>query len=374
LHDQFEPKDAMRKIFFLALIVGLAGIGPAALAAPSSNTSFLPALLRTVKPPPFCNEPVPLKVPGMRERFEKELMLMVFNQPQVILWLKRGHRHFPEIEKILARHGVPLEFKYMAVVESALRPHARSGKKAVGFWQMLSQTGRKYGLRVDRHVDQRRNLTASTNAAARYLLELKEMFGSWTLAAAAYNMGEKGLMAEILAQKANDFYRLYLPMETQRFVFRILVVKAIFKNPERFGFVLQKNDYYVAPQVALTQVDCKKEIPIRLVAQAASTDFIRIKELNPELRGHYLVAGKYDIKIPVTGAKGFAKRFNALALAHGKNIENRIYIVQKGDNLSLIAEHFKVPLAALIIWNRIDLRRPIQPGTRLIVRPEGTIK
>lgn len=364
----------MRKIIFFILILGLAGFGPVFGSASSAKTTSLLGALRKTQPPSFCNEPVPEKTPDLRERFEKEFMLMVSNRPQVILWLKRAHRHFPEIEKILAKNGLPQDFKYMAVIESALRPHARSGKKAVGFWQMLRQTGRKYGLRIDRQIDQRRNLAASTQAAANYLLELKAMFGSWTLAAAAYNMGEAGLMAEILAQETKDFYRLYLPLETQRFVFRILVAKMIFNNPARFGFELHKSDYYLAPAVALTRVACTREVPVQLVAQSARTDFKRIKDLNPELRGHYLAAGEYEIKIPAAGSNGFTKRFNRLALSHAKNIKNRLYIVQKGDNLSMIAERFGVPLTALIIWNRIDLRQAIQPGARLIVRPESVMK
>lgn len=366
-NKRVEPMIGMGKRILFLLIMGFTVIAPGISA--QADTSFLMTLLRDVRPPSFCNEPVPARLPDIRERFEKELLLMADNRPQVILWLKRARRYFPQIEKILNANKLPLDFKYMAVVESALRPHARSNRAAVGFWQMLKHTGRKYGLRIDRYIDQRRNLTASTQAAACYLLKLKEIFGSWTLAAAAYNMGEKGLEAEILAQKTKDFYRLYLPLETQRFVIRILVVKAIFQDPARFGFVLEQSDYYQPPAVAQTRVECSKQIPIQLVAQAANTQFKKIKDLNPELRGHYLVAGKYTLLIPTAGAKGFAKRFKRLAMAYAKNVQSRIYIVEKGDNLSMIAQRFEVPLTALIIWNRIDLKKPLQPGTRLIVRP-----
>ena len=156
----------------------------------------------------FCGEPLPLDIPEVRERLEKELLLTLWNRPQVILWLKRSGRFMPYIEGVLRQNQMPLDLKYMAVIESALRPHAQSSKGAVGFWQFIQSTGRRYGLRIDRAIDQRRSVFASTKAAAAYLKELYQLFGSWTLAAAAYNMGEEGLKSEILTQKTKHYYQL----------------------------------------------------------------------------------------------------------------------------------------------------------------------
>ena len=140
----------------------------------------------------FCGEPVPMDNPDVRERFERELLLALWNRPQVILWLKRAGRYFPHVENLLKKNGMPDDLKYVAVAESALKPHAGSSRGAVGFWQFVRGTGRRYGLTINERIDQRRNLFASTGAAIRYFKDLHAEFGSWTLSAAAYNMGGKG--------------------------------------------------------------------------------------------------------------------------------------------------------------------------------------
>jgi hypothetical protein len=255
------------------------------------------------------------------------------------------------------------------VAESALRPHAGSTKGAIGFWQLLPDTARKYGLTVDQFIDERRNLFTSTPAALRYLKELHEKFSSWTLAAAAYNMGEQGLTAEILEQRVKDYYKLYLPLETQRFIFRVIAVKLILSEPQRYGFKISPDQLYKPLAFENAPVDCFQEIPIQLVAEAAGSYFKEIKDLNPHLRGHYLQAGHHQIHLPVGRSAGFQSRLNKLISQYGQDKQKRLYIVQSGDSLSTIAEKFDVPLAALIIWNRIDHKRPIYPGDRLVIYP-----
>ena len=318
----------------------------------------------------FCGGIVPLEDPEVRERFEKELLLTLWNRPQVILWLKRSRRYLPHIEQILKANGMPDDIKYIAVAESALLPHVGSGKGAIGFWQFMADTGRKYGLNINERVDDRRNLFASTAAAVRYFNELYGKFSSWELAAAAYNMGEAGLMAEILEQATNNYYQLYLPLETQRYIFRILSVKLILMDPEKYGFKLNEDDYYPPFTFDTVQVDCRQETPIRLVAQSANTHFKAIKDLNPEIRGHYLREGTHKILIPKGASEGFPERYAVLVNKYISARKDKVYVVAAGDNLSAIAEKFDIPLAALIIWNRIDLKRPIYPGQRLIIYAE----
>ncbi|MFO7987457.1 MAG: transglycosylase SLT domain-containing protein [Desulfatiglandaceae bacterium] len=305
----------------------------------------------------------------VRERFEKEFLLSLGDRPQVILWLKRATRYMPYIERMLKKNGLPDDLKYVAVAESALRPHAGSSRGAIGFWQFMRHTGRKYGLTVDRRIDERRNLFASTQAAIRYFKELYEEFGSWTLAAAAYNMGEAGLMAEILEQQTEDYYALYLPLETQRFLFRILSIKLIFENPQKYGFSLADTDFYPPVQFDRVLVKTKKDLPIKTVARAARTRFKVIKDLNPEIRGHYIPSGDHHILIPKGASKGFHKRLQDLLTAPASAKKEMIYIVRQGDTLTAIADRFDVPLPALLIWNRINLNRPIHPGDRLIIYP-----
>ncbi|MFH1351384.1 MAG: transglycosylase SLT domain-containing protein [Pseudomonadota bacterium] len=336
----------------------------------SLEPAGFPSLVSSIRikgPLLFCGEEVPLRIQEVRERLEKEFLLSLWDRPQVILWLKRSHRYFPHIEEMLRKDGMPEDLKYLAIAESALRPHAGSKKGAMGFWQFMVASGRKHGLVINDRIDERRNLFASTGAAIKYLKGLHETFGSWTLAAAGYNMGEEGLMAEILEQETKDYYQLYLPLETQRFIFRILSVKLIFSDPEGYGFKLAEEDFYPPLAFDRIQVECFQEIPIRIIAQAAKTHFKVIKDLNPEIRGHYLTSGSHQILIPEGASKGFQARYQSLVEKFLTAQKERVYIIKKGDTLSSIAEKFGIPLTSLIIWNRIDLRRSIHPGDRLII-------
>ncbi len=353
---------------FQALLVCSSALGET--SEPINPSLSLIASLDLAVPHSFCGEPVPMDNREVKERFEKEILLSLWNRAQVVLWLKRSRRYLPYIEKMLKKNGLPDDLKYVAIAESALRPHAGSQKGAMGFWQFMRGTGRKYGLTINRRIDERRNLFASTGAAIKYFKDLHEEFGSWTLAAAAYNMGEKGLMSEILEQQTDDYYQLYLPLETQRFLFRILSIKVILSEPEKFGFKLQKYDYYLPLAFDKVRIKSVGEVPIRIVAQAATTHFKVIKDLNPEIRGHYLVAGTHEILVPKGASTGFQKRLKLLIKRFSLGQNERIYVVRKGDNLSSIAEKFNIPLAALFIWNRIDLKRPIHPGDRIVVHPE----
>jgi len=337
-----------------------------ALPARGQDAALLEAV-RIRDPLAFCGEPVPMELPHVRERFEKAMLLALNDRAQVLLWIKRASRFFPLIEEILRGKGMPADLKYLAVAESALRPHTGSAKGAMGFWQLMPETARKYGLRVDEFVDERRNIYASTPAALRCLKSLHAQFSSWTLAAAAYNMGEEGLTAEILEQNTRDYYNLYLPLETQQFVFRILAVKLILSAPQRYGFDIRAQDLYEPLMFDTVGVDCFQETPIRIVAQAAGTFFKVIKDLNPHIRGYYLQPGHHQVNLPQGSADGFGVRFKALVAKHRDERQTRIYIVREGDSLSEIAERFDIPLAALLIWNRIGLNHSIHPGDRLVI-------
>lgn len=325
------------------------------------------SMLRSISDLDYCGEPVPLNNREVRERFEKEMLLTLWDRPQVVLWFKRATRYMPIIDSMLKKAGLPEDLKYVAVAESALRPHAGSRKSAIGFWQFLAATGRKYGLQVDSEKDERRNIYRSTEAAIAYLRELHALFGSWTLATAAYNMGEHGLQSEILAQKVNDYYLLYLPLETQRYIFRILCAKLILNDPQAYGFQFEPNDQYPPIEFESALVECFQPTPIQLVAEAAGTYFKKIKDLNPELRGHFIAAGIHTILVPPGGSSGFEARFKKLSDQWAVLKEERVYIVRQGDSLTSIAERFGVPMKALIIWNRLEDKKYIHPGERLVI-------
>jgi len=334
----------------------------------------LPSLISSLHipaPTELFGERVPIENQEVRERYEKELMISLWDRPQVILWLKRSRRYMPHIEEMLKDNDLPEDLKYVAVAESALRPHVRSGRGARGFWQFIAGTGRKYGLVINRRIDERRNIFASTRAAIQYFKDLHKTFGAWTLAVAAFNMGEEGLMTEIMEQDSKNYYELYLPLETQRFIFRILSVKMIFAGPERFGFKLNEEDYYPPLRFDRVQVTCEQEMPIRVVAKAARTHFKMIKDLNPEIRGHYLAKGSHHILVPEGASKGFEARYQSAARDHLTDEKEQIYFVKEGDSLSAIADRFDVPLTSLILWNRLNPRRHIHPGQRLVIYPNN---
>jgi hypothetical protein len=366
----------MKRILLTLLFIILAGASiPGAQELENQQPSVWPSLMANIKiteTPNFCGETVALDIPEVRERLEKELLLTIWDRPQVTLWIKRSTRYLPIIEKELRENDMPNDLKYVAIIESALRPHARSRKGATGFWQFLKSTGQKYGLKINAEIDERRNIFASTLAAINYFKELYAKLGSWTLSAAAYNMGELGLQSEMVSQKSENFYQLYLPLETQRYVLRIIAAKIILSDPERFGFRYTDQDLYPPLAFDRIQIECFQDTPIQVVAQAANTYFKVIKDLNPEIRGHFLAAGKHSLLIPQGSAEGFDARFKQLVQQwQAKNLE-RVYVVREGDNLTSIAERFNVPLPALLIWNRLDGRKPIHPGDRLVIYPDET--
>lgn len=357
-------------LLFIAALVLATALTRSAGGESAAHEEGTPALIESIRfkePMDFCGEGIPLDNPEVRERLEKEMLLTLADRPQVILWLKRSHRFMPLIEKELAANGLPSDLKYVAIAESALRPHAGSTAGAVGFWQFMQPTGRKYGLSVNAAIDERRSIHKSTRAAIAYFKFLFEEFQSWTLAAAAYNMGEEGLKSEMLLQEVTDYYRLYLPLETQRYLPRILSAKLILSNPEKYGFNLTADDYYPPYEFDEVVVVCEQRTPIRLIAQAAGTYFKLIKDLNPDIRGHYLPAGTQELLVPKGSGSGFEKRFAAVVAEWKKNPDKHVYIVKAGDNLSSIAERFQVPLRALTVWNDLKNNRSIHPGERLVI-------
>jgi membrane-bound lytic murein transglycosylase D len=358
------------------LILSVATIMAISLAAIHGGSSKImgpaqfPALISSARvsgPLNFCGEAVELDNPEVRERLEKELLLTLWDRAQIVLWIKRSKRFFPIIENMLQEHNLPQDLKYIAIVESALRPHAGSPKGAIGFWQFLEATGRRHGLVINSEIDERRNIFRSTEAAISYFKELYELLESWTLSAAAFNMGEHGLQSEILAQKSNNYYHLYLPLETQRYIMRAIAAKIILSAPEAYGFQFSEADLYPPLQYDRIRLECSQETPIAIIAQAADTYFKRIKDLNPEIRGYYLAAGSHWLLIPRGAADGFHPRFNTLVNQWLTENRESIYVVKAGDNLSAIAERFNVPLPALFIWNRLGKNKHIHPGDRLVI-------
>lgn len=331
----------------------------------------MPPLMDSIRFPDeirVCGIKVPLDNPDVRQSLEKEVLLAVWNRPQVILWLMRAGRYFPHIEKILVQEGLPLDLKYVPVIESGLRPHAGSSRGAVGYWQFLKATGQKYGLRIDDQVDERRNIFKSTLAACQYLKKLNTEFESFLLALSAYNMGEFGLHGEIDFQENKDYFSLYLPLETQQYVFKLIAAKMILEDPEKYGFFVNKTDLY--PEFAFSKINfnLEKEIPLVVIAKAAGVSFKTIKDMNPELRGYTLASGEMTVLVPEGADKGFKERFTEIYQGWEKNYKTKFHEVKPGETLTSIAQHYNISLAFLLRLNNFSFEKVIHPGERVLIR------
>lgn len=319
----------------------------------------------------LCSERMPLEERYVREMFDREFTIMVWDRAQVFMWLKRAGRYFPYIEEKLAEAGMPEDLKYLAVAESALITHIRSSKGALGTWQFMAYTGRRNGLRKDRILDERRCFERSTQAAVRYLKHLRDTFGSWTLALGAYNMGETGLRREIRQQRIDDYYRLNLPLETERFVFRIAAIKVIMEDPERYGYHLSPERAYKPVEYDIVKVRTRKSIHIADVAQAAGMDFKAFKELNPQILGFYFPIGRYTIKVPCGLAAGVSlalEKLDGKGPSRKPEITGDHYVVQRGDTLIHISRRSGVPVDTIKRINGIR-GSLIKVGQKLRITP-----
>ena len=202
----------------------------------------------------FAGESVPLTIADVSERLDREMIINTNLHSTTTLILKRANRVFPIIEPILKKNGIPDDFKYLAVIESGL-VNVVSPAGARGVWQFMPQTAKEYGMEVNDIVDERYHLEKSTQAACDYLKSAKNKFGNWTLAAASYNGGVAGINKQIERQGVTDYYDLLLTEETSRYVFRIVALKEIMKNPEKYGFNLPKEQLYFPIETKKIMVD-----------------------------------------------------------------------------------------------------------------------
>lgn len=247
----------------------------------------------------FCGERVPLNLWYVREGLDRELVSNMYYQSSTLFNIKRASRVFPTIERILKEEGVPLDMKYLCVIESGLQC-ATSPAGAQGYWQFMKTTGQKYGLEVGDDIDMRNDLEASTHAACRYLKSLKARFGGWTEAAAAYNCGEGGLNRRLENQQQTSYYELLLNQETQRYVYRILALKLIMQHPQDYGFYVRRCDTY--PELPTEEVTLGgQNVDLVQFAIAQGTTYKMLRTLNPWLTSSTLKnkSGKtYKVRIP----------------------------------------------------------------------------
>lgn len=244
----------------------------------------------------FSGETMPLDNPDILERMDRELLVNTYWQSNGLLMFKRANKYFPIIEPILVKNGIPDDFKYLAVIESGLT-NAVSPANARGFWQIMKATGKENGLEININVDERYHLEKATEAACKYLLEAKEKFGSWTLAAAAYNAGITGISKRLKSQSVTDYYDLLLGEETGRYIFRIVALKEILNNPDKYGFNFRYKDLYNSIPTYTVSVDTvvtdfvafSKQFGINYKILKLHNPWLREAHLNNKTRKEYFI-------------------------------------------------------------------------------------
>ena len=320
----------------------------------------------------LCGETVPLENQWVWEMLDRELTISAWDRAQVFMWLKRAGRYFPYLEKKLSQAGMPGDLKYLPVAESSLLTHIGSPKGAIGPWQFMAGTARRNGLRKDRRMDERRDFERATLAALRHLARLKETFGSWTLALAAYNCGEARLRKEITEQRVTNYYALNLPTETERFVYRIAAIKLIMENPERYGYKVPKEKIYRPVVYDAVKIKVKVLIHLADLAEALGTNLKALKDLNPQIIGYYLPVGNYTLKIPPgkgSRVKAVLKKLIRNAPpAPRKRVTGKYHVVRPGDSLAKISRDTGISVSKLKRMNNIK-GSLIKVGQKLRIAP-----
>lgn len=272
-------------------------VSPPAGMSVQSNETFAVRLPDKIS---FAGEPIPLASMDVRERLDRELTVNSYWHSSTILLIKRAHRYFPTIERILRTHNIPEDFKYLALAESGLQ-NLTSPAGAKGFWQFMTAAAKEQGLIINSEVDERYHLEKSTEAACKYLQKLYDEFGSWTMAAAAYNMGQTGLRKQVERQGESNYFDLILSEETSRYVFRILALKTIHSAQDDFGFNLDVSDLYQPYDYNIVSIDATVSSWPEFCSANGIT-YRDLKLLNPWLREDKLsnASGRtYEVKVMI---------------------------------------------------------------------------
>ena len=248
----------------------------------------------------FAGEPVPLTVPDVAERLDRELQSTAYFHSNTLLAFKRLQRYLPEMERLFQANDVPTDFKYLALAESMLS-NVTSPKGAVGVWQIMPTTAKELKLTINPEVDERYHFEKSTLAAIKYFKYAYKRFGSWTNAAASYNRGIGGMEAAFETQKVSSYYDLYLNDETSRYLFRILALKEVLENSHRYGFNLMQSDSYTpTPTRTWAVTSTINDLPQFALEQGINYKTLRLH--NPWLMGYKLTipdsSVQYTLQLP----------------------------------------------------------------------------
>ncbi len=248
----------------------------------------------------FAGDDIPFVRFDVRENLDRELLAFTYMHSTTLMLIKRANLYFPIIEPILKEYGVPDDFKYLALIESYFNPRSVSPAKAAGIWQFMEETAKKYGLEVNEQIDERLDIRKSTEAACKYLSESYELYGDWVIVAASYNGGRGRLTRELERQKTSSFFDLYLNEETTRYVYRIIAAKEVIAHPAKYGFCLNKQDFYHTVRTNEIEVHTSVENWADW-AKERGTTYGQLKYFNPWIQDIKLDNKKektYKVKVP----------------------------------------------------------------------------
>ncbi len=282
-------------------------------------------------------------------------------------WLARSEKYIPFMTNVLKENGLPEDLVYMALIESGFNPYAYSRSKASGPWQFIYLTGKKYGLKVNWWVDERRDPEKSTIAAAKYLKDLYDLFECWYLAAAGYNAGEKKIATAMKRYRTEDFWELtkyrYLKQETKDYVPQMIAAALIAKDPEKYGFT----DIEYEEPLRYEKVNVPPATDLNLIAKACEISIEELKELNPELLRWCTPPDDpaYEIKIPLGKKELFLKNFPLLSPNERRGF--RVHIVKKGETLQGIARRYRVDTTPILELNRLGKGSRLVSGMNILI-------
>lgn len=371
------------RLFYIAVLV--CALSVLTISGSCKSPGKKTVVIKTVENDPFpdiheypvpetirlCGETIDLTNPRNAEMFDREFTISVWDRPQVFMWLKRTTRFFPYFEDKLEEAGLPDDLKYLAVAESSLHTHIRSRAGALGIWQLMPETAKRYGLRVERGViDERLCFINSTEAAFKYLTRLRETFDDWMLVMAAYNCGENKLNKAVKNQSEDDYFNLDLPRETERYIFRIAAIKQILENYEKYGYQIDKQRMYDPVKHVGVSVDVNKRYYIADLVSLMGIGYKEFTDLNPSFLSPILPLGEYRVNIPPGHKKSLLlslKKLNDPAYRKKHKLSSRYYVVQPGDALYSISWETGISVARLKKLNRIR-GSVIRPGQKLILR------
>lgn len=260
----------------------------------------------------LCDRPIPLGRDEVRERFEREFYLILENRGLLTILTKRYAKFFTSFIGDIERFRVPSDLIYLAMAESYLNPRVVSTAGAGGMWQFMKETGRREGLFTGDVVDERYSIPLSTYSALNYLRRLYSEFGDWFLVMAAYNCGEARVRSSIANQNTRDFFDLFLPEETERYVMRIAAFKELLSNPKRYGLNTDKKGYYTPYSVCDLTITTTQDLHTAVLAQAMDLPYKAFRDYNLHLRRYTLSKGSYHIFLPPERREVFLRKIRAV--------------------------------------------------------------